>query len=60
MEHPIRIEEEEGEETMADSTAARTRPGPARDARPDARRETETPRAELPEWLARELFKIFV
>lgn len=57
MEHPIRIDGRE--ETMADSTM-RTRTGAAREARPEVRREAEAPRAELPEWLAKELFKIFV
>lgn len=57
MERPIRIDE--GEETMADSTA-RTRPGTGRKASPEGDPDTERERRELPEWLARELFKIFV
>lgn len=56
MESPSTIEEER---RMADSKARER--GPHRDAPSrETRGEDEKPRAELPEWLAKELFKIFV
>ena len=56
MESPSNIEEER---RMANSKARDG--GPHRDAPTgETRGEDEKPRAELPEWLAKELFKIFV
>jgi hypothetical protein len=46
---------------MADSIGMDSRMGARGEMQPgEARREAEQPRAEVPDWLARQLFKIFV
>jgi hypothetical protein len=50
-----------GQNRMADSIGMDSRMGARGETQPgEARREAEQPRAEVPDWLARQLFKIFV
>ena len=50
-----------GQTRMADSMGMDSRMGTRGETQPgEARRETEQPRGEVPDWLARQLFKIFV
>jgi hypothetical protein len=58
MDNPTDIDGEEWRMSNSDpreGRVARGTPVPE-----DARREPQPPRAEMPEWLAKELFKIFV
>jgi hypothetical protein len=56
MESPSTIEEERRMANSKTREEGTHRDAPSR----DTRGEDEKPRAEMPEWLAKELFKIFV